>query len=91
MRKADLIEAVAQGADMSKAEAERAVNALLDSIKDALTAGSEVNISGLGKFEVSERAARTGRNPATGAPIDIPASKTVRFKPAAPFKRAIAG
>ena len=80
MNKAELIDAVASSTDMSKAEAGRAVDAVLGSITDSLAAGTKVSIGGFGNFEVRDRSARMGRNPATGATIQIAASKGVGFK-----------
>ena len=80
MNKAELIDAVASSTDMSKAEAGRAVDAVLGSITDSLAAGTKVSIGGFGNFEVRDRSARMGRNPATGETIQIAASKGVGFK-----------
>jgi DNA-binding protein HU-beta len=80
MTKADLIESVAAKLDLPKGQAERAVNLVFDDIVKALRNGDKVNISGFGTFAVSERKARTGRNPKTGESIDIPASKSAKFK-----------
>jgi DNA-binding protein HU-beta len=80
MTKADLIESVAAKLDLPKGQAERAVNLVFDDIVKALRNGDKINISGFGTFAVSERKARTGRNPKTGESIDIPASKSAKFK-----------
>jgi DNA-binding protein HU-beta len=80
MTKADLIDSIAQKLDLPKSSAERAVNTIFDDIVGALRGGDKVNISGFGTFAVSERKARTGRNPKTGEAIDIPASKSAKFK-----------
>ena len=80
MNKSELIESVAGNADMSKAEAERAVNAMVDCIADGLRRGEQVTIVGFGTFLVRQRAARTGRNPRTGETIDIAASNVPAFK-----------
>jgi len=80
MTKADLIESVATTLDLPKGQAERAVNIVFDDIVKALRSGDKINISGFGTFAVSERKARTGRNPKTGEAIDIPASKSAKFK-----------
>ena len=80
MNKAELIEAVADAADTSKAEASRTLDAVLDSIAGALSNGDSVALVGFGTFNVRERAARMGRNPATGETIQIAASKGVGFK-----------
>ena len=80
MNKADLIDSVADATDMSKAEAGRALDAVLNGIAGALSQGDSVALVGFGTFNVRERAARMGRNPATGATIQIAASKCVGFK-----------
>jgi len=80
MTKADLIESLATKLDLQKSLAERAVNNVFDDIEGALQKGDKVNISGFGTFAVSARKARTGRNPKTGDPIEIPASKSAKFK-----------
>ena len=80
MTKADLIESVAAKLDLPKGQAERAVQLVFDDIVKALRNGDKVNISGFGTFAVSERKARTGRNPKTGESIEIPASKSAKFK-----------
>lgn len=80
MNKAELIEKVARSAELTKRDAEAAVAAILDEIEAALLKGEEVKISGFGIFEVKERAARDGTNPATQEKIHIPASKSVGFK-----------
>ena len=80
MNKADLIDSVADATDMSKAEAGRALDAVLNGIAGALSQGDSVALVGFGTFNVRERAARMGRNPATGATIQIAASKGVGFK-----------
>lgn len=80
MNKAELIEAMADGANLSKADAKRALDAFLDSTGDALKKGDKVALVGFGTFSVSKRAARKGRNPQTGKEIDIPAKNVVKFK-----------
>jgi DNA-binding protein HU-beta len=80
MTKADLIESVAATLDLPKGQAERAVHLVFEDIVKALRNGDKVNISGFGTFAVSERKARTGRNPKTGESIEIPASKSAKFK-----------
>ena len=80
MNKAELIEAVADATDTSKAEASITLDAVLDSIAGALSKGDSVALVGFGTFNVRERAARMGRNPATGETIQIAASKGVGFK-----------
>lgn len=80
MNKGELAEKVAQDSGLSKASAQDAVNTVLGSIADALTKGDKVTLVGFGTFSVTERAAREGRNPQTGAKMNIPASKGVKFK-----------
>ena len=80
MNKAELIAAVAEKAELSKKDAEKAVKALTDVISDELVKGEKVQLVGFGTFEVSERAAREGRNPRSGEVMNIPASRTPKFK-----------
>ena len=80
MNKSDLVDAVASKADMSKAEAGRAVDAVLGSVGDALGNGDSVSLVGFGTFSVRHRAARMGRNPQTGVTMQIAASKVPGFK-----------
>ncbi|NOY86960.1 MAG: HU family DNA-binding protein [Deltaproteobacteria bacterium] len=89
MNRSDLIAKIAADAGISKAAAERALNAFVDGVGETLKAGEKVSLVGFGTFSVSYRAARTGRNPRTGATIDIPASKVPRFKPGKGLKDAI--
>ena len=79
MNKLQLTDAVAQSTGMTKKDASAAVSAVLDAIVDALASGDDVKITGSGGFEVKTREARTGRNPRTGEPVEIPASKYVSF------------
>ena len=87
MNKRDLVECVAAEIGGSRQGAEKAVKAVLESILDGLDRDGSVTIAGFGTFERKERAARVGRNPQTGEPIDIPATSTVGFRPAAALKR----
>ena len=80
MNKNDLVAAVADGADLSKADAAKAVDAVFDSITGSLKGGGEVRLVGFGTFSVANRKASTGRNPRTGEAIQIPASKQPKFK-----------
>lgn len=89
MNKNDLVAAVAETADLTKADAGRAVDAVFASIEGALKAGGDVRIVGFGTFAVAERAASTGRNPRTGEAIQIAASKQPKFKAGAPLKAAV--
>ena len=87
--KKDLAEKVAESADLTKNKAAEAVNAVFEAISETLKDGGEVSVSGVGKVEVSERAARQGVNPATGEKIQIAASKAPKFKPAKALKEAV--
>ncbi len=89
MNKGELIEAVAAAADLTKADATKAVDAVLDTITRALRKGDQVAIVGFGSFSVKSRAARQGRNPKTGAAIDIPASRVPGFKAGKALKDAV--
>ena len=80
MNKTDLVNAVAEKSELSKKDAAKAVDAVLESIMDSLKVGEKVQLIGFGTFEVRDRAARKGRNPQTGAEIQIPASKVPAFK-----------
>jgi len=89
MNKADLVDAVAESADISKAAAARCVDTVFDSITQSLAKGDTVTIVGFGTFTVKARAARTGRNPQTGAAIAIPASNLPGFKAGKALKDAV--
>lgn len=89
MNKSELIDAIAQHAEMSKADAGRALDAVTESITQALKAGDSVTLVGFGTFEVKARAARTGRNPQTGKAIAIAASKLPSFKAGSNLKKAV--
>lgn len=86
MNKAELVKHLAESADVTKAQAESVLTALVLTVKDAVRAGSEITITELGKFSATERAARTGRNPKTGEDIEIPAKRAPKFSPAKSFK-----
>ncbi|MDZ7744032.1 MAG: HU family DNA-binding protein [Bacteroidota bacterium] len=81
MNKAELIEAMASEAKLTKADAKRALDAFIDSTGKALKKGDRVALVGFGSFSVAKRAARKGRNPQSGKEIKIPAKKVVKFKP----------
>jgi DNA-binding protein HU-beta len=89
MNKAELIEAVAADANLSKADAGRAVDAVVDSISSALSKGQQVAVVGFGTFSVKHRAARAGRNPRTGETIQIAASNVPGFKAGKALKDAV--
>ena len=89
MTKADLIELVAKKAKLTKKASRDAVDSFLGGVADALKKGEKVVITGFGTFSLRERAARKGRNPQTGAPIDIPARKIPGFTAGKTFKRLV--
>lgn len=89
MNKSELIDAVAQGADISKAAATKAVESMVGAVTTALKSGDQVTLVGFGTFTVRERAARTGRNPRTGETIDIKAVKNPSFKAGKALKDAV--
>lgn len=89
MNKSELIDTAAGKAGLSKGEVETALKGLIDAITDAVKSGEKVSITGFGTFERRERSARTGRNPQTGAEVDIAASKSPAFKPGKSFKDAV--
>jgi len=89
MTKMDLIDAVASRAGLTKADAGRAVEAVVGAVSGALARGEKVTVTGFGTFEVRQRAARMGRNPQTGAPLHIPATKTPAFKAGKGLKDAV--
>ena len=90
MNKRDLIDAISERMGDKKSATE-AVNAVLDTIQDAVAKGDKVAITGFGVFEKSERPARTARNPATGATIQVPKSSVPKFRPGADFKALVNG
>ncbi len=89
MNKSDLIDAIAESAGLSKADAGRALDAAVDAITGALKKGQSVSLVGFGTFSVRDRAARTGRNPRTGETIQIAASKNPAFKAGKALKDAV--
>ena len=89
MNKTELVAAMAEQAGVSKKDAEKVLKAFTDVIESELKKGGKVQLVGFGTFEVSERAAREGRNPATRKPIKIPASKAPKFKAGKAFKDAL--
>ncbi len=89
MNKAELVEAVAAATDLPKASASRALDAVLDNITETLKKGDQVVLVGFGTFSVKDRAARTGRNPKTGEPIQIAAAKIPGFKAGKALKDAV--
>jgi DNA-binding protein HU-beta len=91
MNKQQLIDAASDASDLSKNEVSSALDAILSTLTDALKAGEKVTLTGFGNFEVRERAARTGRNPQTGAEMQIAASRAPAFKPGKALKDAVNG
>jgi len=91
MNKAEFIEAVAGASDLSRADAGRAVDAVISTITRALKKGDSITLVGFGTFDVRKRAARTGRNPRTGEEISIAASMNPGFKPGKALKDAVNG
>ena len=89
MTKTELINAVAEKAELTKADAGKAVSAVFEAIKDSLVAGERVQVVGFGTFEVRERAAREGKNPATGEKIQIAATKVPAFKAGKALKDSV--
>ncbi|MGN5140295.1 nucleoid-associated protein HU-beta [Aeromonas sp. 164P] len=89
MNKSQLIDKIADGADISKAAAGRALDAFIDTVGEALKEGDQVALVGFGTFAVRERAARSGRNPQTGATIEIAAGKVPAFKAGKALKDAV--
>lgn len=90
MTKAELISAVAEKANLTKKDSDKAVAAVIDSITDALVSGDKVSLVGFGTFEVKSRSARNGINPRTKEPMPIPASKLPSFKAGKALKEAVA-
>ena len=80
MNKAELIEAIASSTEMTKTDVDKVITSFVDVVTDALTKGEKVSLKGFGNFEVRERGERTGRNPRTGEPMTIAASKAPAFK-----------
>ena len=91
MNKAELIDLVADKTGLAKKDATNAVDTILDGIKNAVAKGDKVSLSGFGIFEKSDRAARTGRNPQTGAPVTIAATSVPKFRAGAEFKKTVSG
>ena len=89
MTKSEFVDQVADRANLSKRDASEAVDAVLETIESTLSRGGEISFSGFGKFSVSQRSAREGRNPATGERIQIAASKVPKFTAGAGLKKAV--
>ena len=86
MKKDELVQAIAESADISKPDAERALKAVVDTVTSSVASGQKIQIPGLGTFEARERSAREGRNPQTGETIQIAATTAPGFKAATAFK-----
>ncbi|NLP18268.1 MAG: HU family DNA-binding protein [Firmicutes bacterium] len=91
MNKGELITSVANKIDITKKDAEKAVNAVFETIQETMATGERVQLIGFGTFEVRDRKARKGRNPQTGEEIDIPAAKVPAFKAGKGLRDAVAG
>ena len=89
MNKSELIEKVAGQAGLTKSDAEKAVNAFIGVVEGAVSSNDKVTLPGFGAWSRTSRAARTGRNPRTGEPVQIPASKAVKFSVGADFKKKV--
>lgn len=89
MNKTELVNAIAEKAEISKADAKKALDAFVDTVTDVLKEGDKIALVGFGTFSVSEKAARKGVNPATGATIEIAAKKVAKFKPGAELAEAV--
>lgn len=89
MTKADLVAKISEKASISKADAERALNAFLEAVEGTLVNEGKLTLTGFGTFAVEERKERTGRNPRTGQEIKIPSTKVVKFRPGKLLKDAV--
>lgn len=89
MNKTQLIDAIAKDSGLSRADSARAVDSLVNTVQKTLKKGDDVALTGFGKFSVVKRRARTGRNPQTGQPVKIKASKTPKFTPGATLRTAV--
>lgn len=89
MNKTELIAAIAEKSGLSKKDCEKALSATLEAITDDLAQGGKIQLVGFGSFEVKERPARMGRNPKTGEPMEIAASRAPQFKPGKALKDAV--
>ena len=91
MKKTELMDAIAKDSGLTRADSARAIDSLVNTVQKTLKKGDEVALTGFGKFSVVKRGARTGRNPQTGAPVKIRASKAPKFTAGATFKTAVSG
>lgn len=90
MKKAEFIESVANKAGLSKKDTQKALDSILDTIKDAMVSGKTVNFIGFGSFATATRAARKAKVPGTDRVVDVPATKAVKFKPGKQLKDSVA-
>jgi len=89
MNKSELVEAIAEGSDVTKATASRVLDLFMETVTDTLKKGDQVVLPGFGSFSTGNRSARTGRNPQTGQPIEIKASRVAKFKAGKSLKEAV--
>ena len=89
MTKTDLVDKVSKSTNATKTEVAETLDAIMETIKQAIKEGEKVTLIGFGTFSVTDRKARKGRNPKTGEPIDIPASKVPKFSPSETFKKEL--
>nr|WP_319401293.1 HU family DNA-binding protein [uncultured Carboxylicivirga sp.] len=89
MNKSELVSAIAEASGLTKADSEKALNATTEAIKNTLAKGESIQLIGFGTFSISERSARTGRNPQTGKEIQIAAKKVAKFKPGKALDEAV--
>lgn len=89
MNKMELIDAIAKSADITKSDAGKALNGMVEAISAALSSGDSITLIDFGTFSVTERSARTGRNPSTGKEIKIAAKKVAKFKPGKALREAV--
>ncbi|MFH1422611.1 MAG: HU family DNA-binding protein [Planctomycetota bacterium] len=90
MNKSELVDYIAKGLESSHSVAEKTLNLVIEGMTHGLNTSGDIQLVGFGSFKVKERAARKGRNPATGEELEIPASKTVKFKPGKALKDVLA-
>jgi Bacterial nucleoid DNA-binding protein len=89
MNKAELIDAIAQESGLTKADSKKALDALISTASATLKKGESITLVGFGSFSVAQREAKTGRNPQTGKPLEIPAKKVVKFKPGSELSASV--
>ena len=89
MNKGQLVDSMAKSAGIFKTAADKALNGFMEAVTEALNAGEKVTLVGFGTFSVNERKARTGRNPRTGKPMEIPAKKVVKFRPGTKLSESV--